>query len=50
MVDSFCRARLSNYKVPKRIFVEDTLPLLPIGKIDKLGLGARDRELVAAES
>ncbi|HJM51640.1 MAG TPA: class I adenylate-forming enzyme family protein [Alphaproteobacteria bacterium] len=47
---AFCRARLSNYKVPKRIFVEAALPLLPIGKIDKSDLGARARELVAAES
>jgi acyl-CoA synthetase (AMP-forming)/AMP-acid ligase II len=49
-LEAFCRARLSNYKVPKRVFVEETLPLLPIGKIDKSGLGARARDLVAAES
>ena len=45
-LDAFCRARLSNYKIPKRILVESTLPLLPIGKIDKTGLTARARELV----
>jgi acyl-CoA synthetase (AMP-forming)/AMP-acid ligase II len=33
-----CRDRLANYKVPKRFELRDTLPLLPIGKIDKLRL------------
>ena len=32
---AFCRARLANYKVPKRAFVRDDLPMLPVGKIDK---------------
>ncbi len=47
-LDAFCRARLSNYKVPKRIVVEVELPLLPIGKIDKSGLAERARKLVMA--
>lgn len=34
----WCRARLANYKVPKRFVVRDELPLLPIGKVDKLAL------------
>lgn len=32
---AFLQSRLANYKIPKRIFVRETLPLLPIGKIDK---------------
>jgi acyl-CoA synthetase (AMP-forming)/AMP-acid ligase II len=37
-VAAFCRQRLANYKVPKRIFVRDALPMLAIGKIDKAAL------------
>ena len=40
-LDAWCRERMANYKVPKRIVVEAELPLLPIGKIDKSAL--RDR-------
>ncbi len=35
---AYCRERLANYKVPKRIYIVDDLPLLPIGKVDKLAL------------
>lgn len=35
---SWCRDRLANYKVPKRCEVVSELPLLPIGKIDKVAL------------
>lgn len=34
----WCRARLANYKLPKRIVVLNAMPLLPIGKIDKVAL------------
>jgi len=34
----YCRERLANYKLPKRIRLVSELPLLPIGKIDKLAL------------
>lgn len=37
----WCRARLANYKLPKRIEIERELPLLPIGKIDKAALRRR---------
>lgn len=37
-LEAWCRARLANYKVPKRFVLENELPLLPIGKIDKLAL------------
>jgi acyl-CoA synthetase (AMP-forming)/AMP-acid ligase II len=33
-----CRARLANYKVPKNFTVRDALPLLAVGKIDKVAL------------
>jgi acyl-CoA synthetase (AMP-forming)/AMP-acid ligase II len=39
----FARGRLANYKVPKQIVVLDELPMLPIGKVDKKALAARDR-------
>ncbi|WP_164847474.1 class I adenylate-forming enzyme family protein [Sphingobium algorifonticola] len=34
----WCRDRLANYKVPKQCAVREALPLLPIGKIDKVAL------------
>ncbi|GAB5482617.1 MAG: class I adenylate-forming enzyme family protein [Parasphingorhabdus sp.] len=37
---TFASDRLANYKVPKRFIVQDELPLLPIGKIDKKALAA----------
>ena len=35
---AFCKERLANFKVPKAFFVRDTLPMLPIGKVDKVAL------------
>jgi acyl-CoA synthetase (AMP-forming)/AMP-acid ligase II len=40
-LETHCRAQLAAYKVPKRILVEQELPLLPIGKVDKRALRAR---------
>lgn len=37
----WCRERLANYKRPKRITVSDELPLLPVGKVDKVELKRR---------
>ena len=34
-LEAACRARLANYKIPKRFVIEDELPTLPIGKLDK---------------
>jgi len=34
----WCRERLANYKVPKRIFLHSSLPMLSIGKVDKIAL------------
>jgi len=36
----WCRARLANYKIPKRFAFYDELPLLPVGKVDKRALEA----------
>ncbi len=35
-----CRSRLANYKTPKRFIIRAALPLLPIGKVDKVVLKA----------
>jgi acyl-CoA synthetase (AMP-forming)/AMP-acid ligase II len=37
-LETHCRARLANYKLPKRLVVRDALPLLPNGKVDKVTL------------
>lgn len=43
-LDAWCRDRLANYKIPKRIIIEPNMPLLPIGKIDKVTLKTRAAE------
>lgn len=40
-LEAHCRSSLANYKVPKRFVIEPQLPLLPIGKIDKVSLRRR---------
>ncbi len=35
-----CRGNLANYKIPKRFCMVDSLPLLPIGKVDRLALAS----------
>jgi acyl-CoA synthetase (AMP-forming)/AMP-acid ligase II len=42
-LQAHCRDRLANYKIPKSFIVLDTMPLLPIGKIDKTALALRAR-------
>lgn len=37
-LERHCRERLANYKIPKRFVIRDELPLLPIGKVDKVTL------------
>ncbi|MCO5164592.1 MAG: acyl--CoA ligase [Mesorhizobium sp.] len=37
---AFCRERLANYKVPKRFVLRDSLPMLGVGKIDRMALRA----------
>lgn len=41
MLDTWCRERLANYKRPKQITIRDELPLLPVGKVDKVALKRR---------
>lgn len=38
VLEAWCRERLANYKIPKRIVILAEMPLLPIGKIDKVTL------------
>lgn len=45
----WCRGRLANYKVPKRIIALDALPLLPVGKVDKMALRRSAAEHVAPQ-
>ncbi|NJS13329.1 MAG: acyl--CoA ligase [Sphingopyxis sp.] len=40
-----CRSNLANYKIPKRFCVVETLPLLPIGKVDRLALASLALEM-----
>ena len=44
---AWCRERLANYKRPKRITVSDELPLLPVGKVDKVELKRRQAAAAA---
>lgn len=41
----WCRERLANYKVPKRFLLRTELPLLPVGKVDRVGLRNEARAL-----
>jgi acyl-CoA synthetase (AMP-forming)/AMP-acid ligase II len=45
---AWLRLRLANYKLPKLVYFESGLPLLPIGKIDKEALRKRAQEDGAA--
>lgn len=44
-----CRERLANYKLPKRLYVVDALPLLPIGKVDKVALRQRAQTVMGQQ-
>ncbi len=37
-LEALCRSRLANFKVPKRFFIRELLPMLGGGKVDKLAL------------
>jgi len=37
----FCKDKLANYKVPKQFEISNELPMLPVGKIDKVTLKRR---------
>jgi long-chain acyl-CoA synthetase len=40
----FCREKLAPYKIPRIIEFRDTIPLTPIGKVDKKALRAELRK------
>lgn len=42
-LEAHCRERLANYKIPKRFVLRRDLPLLPIGKVDKIALKGQAR-------
>lgn len=42
---AWCRDRMANYKVPKKITILDSLPIMPTGKTDKLKLKSIASEL-----
>jgi non-ribosomal peptide synthetase component E (peptide arylation enzyme) len=35
---SICKEKLASYKIPKKFNVQCSLPMLPVGKIDKQAL------------
>ena len=49
-LETACRERLANYKVPKEFTVTSNLPMLPIGKIDKQALKAQVAERTQQEA
>ena len=44
-IGAFCRDRLANYKIPKGFSIRDSLPMLSIGKIDKVALRSEAMKL-----
>ena len=38
---AFLRQRIANYKIPKAFTIEEALPTLPNGKLDKMGMKRR---------
>jgi acyl-CoA synthetase (AMP-forming)/AMP-acid ligase II len=45
-----CKAKLANFKVPKRFFVRPLLPLLASGKVNKVALREEASELIQESS
>ena len=45
---AWCRERMANYKVPRAVWLVDSLPLNPSGKVLKYELRERARQLVQA--
>ncbi|MEY8828905.1 class I adenylate-forming enzyme family protein [Sedimentitalea sp. XS_ASV28] len=45
-LDDLCRSRLANYKRPKRFLIREALPMLPVGKVDKVHLKKQAIEMV----
>ncbi len=40
----WCSQKLASYKIPKRFLIVDTLPMLPVGKVDKVTLKKNIRD------
>lgn len=38
LIRDWCRSRLANYKIPKKIHIQKNVPMLSIGKVDKVAL------------
>jgi acyl-CoA synthetase (AMP-forming)/AMP-acid ligase II len=49
MLRDWCRENLANYKIPKSFRIRETLPVLAIGKIDKVAL-QKDAEMAFSGS
>ena len=47
-LEKHCREHLANYKIPKRFVLCSELPLLPIGKVDKVELARRAQQEATA--
>jgi fatty-acyl-CoA synthase len=43
----FCRARMADYKVPRRVVLMDELPRLSTGKVDRAGLAITAKSFVS---
>jgi len=41
-----CKSKLANFKVPKRFFIRQLLPLLSNGKVDKMALNKEISEML----
>ncbi|QDE26244.1 class I adenylate-forming enzyme family protein [Paremcibacter congregatus] len=41
MLQAFCKESLANYKIPKHFILTAELPMLPVGKVDKVTLKKR---------
>jgi acyl-CoA synthetase (AMP-forming)/AMP-acid ligase II len=50
LLESWCRERLANYKVPKAFLLTGELPRLPVGKVDKQELARRASHDLAASA
>ncbi len=48
-LQEYCKVKLTNFKVPKRFFVRQILPLLPNDKVDKVALKAEVPGIMAQE-
>ncbi|MEX0808709.1 MAG: class I adenylate-forming enzyme family protein [Dongiaceae bacterium] len=48
-IERWCRERLANYKMPKKFWSRATLPLLPVGKVDRKTLEAQAAAWVAGQ-